>query len=61
MGREGLEGADGPAQAGRAEGKGRGDRHEERQVCEVVPKLSLFPTSSVGWEPQCLLRLGCGP
>ena len=30
MGREGLEGADGSAQAGGAEGKGRGDRHEER-------------------------------
>lgn len=52
MGREGLEGADGPAQAGGAEGKGRGDRHEEQQVCEVVPKLSLFPTSSVGGGPS---------
>lgn len=49
-----------PRQAGQ---KGRGGETDMKssKCVEWCQKLSLFSTSSVGWEPQCLLRLGCGP
>lgn len=55
MGREGLEGADGPGQAGGAEGKGGETDVKNGKCVEWCRKLSLFSTSSVGWKPQSLL------
>lgn len=61
MGREGKEGADGSAQAGGAEGKNGETDVKSGKCVEWCQKLNLFSTSSVGWEPQSLLRLGCRP
>lgn len=51
--REGIEGGEDQPRAGSGRGEGWGDRRE-------WPKGYVFSTSSVGWEPQGVLRVGCG-